>query len=390
MPAASYKHVDAGHGGQCGVDAVLATRLHVGQLGIGHASGRAGWQVVVLAHLGASGRNQRLLAGPARHGTGTQVGHERPRPPDCLGTGHQRVDIGKPGQAFRHRLHHRTGQRSRRRGPCLRSRQQQHRHAAVHGHFKTAAGVFGPFHRRHNETVGLADKRALAPFVFAACHNMQHLQAFAHMVWLDHRGADMLGGACDAGIQRVHVQVAGLHHVPRHHRALEEMNVLAGIDNAGRVIQVDQQRVPVGFCLWLDDVHRSTRRTEMHLRAPRLQVMFRVAGEKRKAPGANGQRVLDQRTGKPQPAVIAQCTALGPQNLHARWNGVGNTHLLKHVQRGMVDLVQVRFFQGFVLACCKAWTDRTCIARNGLRPDCFSGFAPTPSPGCFFHCRHGR
>ncbi len=51
----------------------------------------------------------------------------------------------------------------------------------------------------------------------------------------------MLGGACQAGIKRVHVKVARLDHVAGNHRTLEEMNMLAIVDNAGSVIQVNQQ-----------------------------------------------------------------------------------------------------------------------------------------------------
>jgi len=61
------------------------------------------------------------------------------------------------------------------------------------------------------------------------------------MIWFHHGGADVFGRACEAGVQRVHIKIAWFNHVTGNHGTLKKVNVLAIVDDAGGVVQVDQQ-----------------------------------------------------------------------------------------------------------------------------------------------------
>ena len=109
-------HVQAGHARHHIRHRLFPPRLHIGQLGIGNARRSAAGQVIVTVHLRATRRQQRLFAGPARHGTGAQVADKGPR---AKNRGMPRLDgvnIDQPRQTFRNRLYDRTGNRGR--GGC--------------------------------------------------------------------------------------------------------------------------------------------------------------------------------------------------------------------------------------------------------------------------------
>ena len=108
------EEIDAGHRGKRRGDPLLIARLHVGQLRIAHACRRADGELVEMAHIGASGGDERLLARAARHGAGPEIGYERPWSPDRHCPGLDGIHIGKPRQALRHCLHHRAGKCCRR------------------------------------------------------------------------------------------------------------------------------------------------------------------------------------------------------------------------------------------------------------------------------------
>ena len=214
---------------------------------------------------------------PARHGTGAQVRDEGPGAPDRQRSRHHRIDVDETRQAFGHCLDHRSGERRGRGGAGLGGRQQQHRHAAARRHFEAAAGILGPFHRRHDEAVGLRHEGPRPPRLLAARHRVEDLEAFADMIGRDHAGADMLPRCGDAGIERVDVEIVPGDHVARHHRALVEVDMLAAIDDAPGIIEVDQQRLAIGAGGRLDNMDGGTGSAEMDLVAPWLEIVLRVS-----------------------------------------------------------------------------------------------------------------
>ena len=265
--------VGAGIANQGVVVALLRPGLGVGQLGIAHARGDAGRQVVELAHLGAGCHQEGLLRTAARHGPGAQVGDEGPGTEDGRGTRLERVDVAQAGQDLGHRLDHRTREGCRRGGAGLAGREQQDRHPARHGDLQPMAGVLGEAQRWDDEAAGQADEGPGAPSRLAAGDEMQDLEAGIQRLAAAEAGADMLGRPGDAGVERVEIEFHGADHVARDQGALEEVDVIQRVHDPGRIIEVLQQRFAIGAGLEVDHVHRGPGGAEMDLAAPGLQIV---------------------------------------------------------------------------------------------------------------------
>ena len=60
------------------------------------------------------------------------------------------------------------------------------------------------------------------------------------MLWRHHAGADMFRCARHAGIHGVDIEIMAADHVARRQRALIEMDMLALIDDARTIIEIDE------------------------------------------------------------------------------------------------------------------------------------------------------
>ena len=215
------------------------------------------------------------------------------------------VDIDEAGQHFGHRLHHRAGDRGGRGGAGLAGRQQQDRDAAFDAGFEHAAGVLGEFHRRHDEAVGVGDERPGAEILLAAGDRVEHLQRRRDVLAHGEGRADMLRRAHHAGVERVEVHIERIGNVARHHRPLEEMDVVEPVDDAGGVIDVLQQRLAVFALLDVDQMHRSARRAVMHALALDQHVVPGILAVQGEVAGRLLDRVEHQRARETDAAVGA-------------------------------------------------------------------------------------
>ena len=234
------EEIDAGHRRQRGGDAFFVTSLHVGELRIAHAGGGADSQAVEMSHLRAGRGDQRLFTGAARHGAGSEIGDEGPRPPNGNGARLDCIHIGKPRETFGDGLRDGAGKGRGCGGARLSGGEQQNRHAAAHRHFEAAAGILGEFHRRNDEAVRLRDEWPGPPFLFSARDIVKDLETFGDMLWRHHAGADMFRCARHAGIHGVDIEIMAADHVARRQRALIEMDMLALIDDARTIIEIDE------------------------------------------------------------------------------------------------------------------------------------------------------
>ncbi len=334
-------HVGAGIADQRVVQGLLGAGLAVRQLRIGHARGGAAGQVVEVRHLARRGREQRLLGAAARHGARAQVGDEAPGAEDGRVSRLDRVDVDEPGQHLGHFLRQRAGQRGRSGGAGLAGRQQQHGHAAAHRHFEALAGVGGELHRRHDEAVGLAHERPLAPLLLAAGDHVQHLQRGFDMLGLHPAAADMLGRRGDGGVAGVEVHLERVGDVARHDRALEEMDVLHDVDDAADVEQVLDRRFAVAGAR-IDHVDRRAGRAEVRALAPGLEVVARVLAMQHEMPAGLGQRVLDQRRREQQAAIPVLHAAGTREDLDTGFRCIGQADFGQQAQRRAMDLLHVR------------------------------------------------
>ena len=195
--------------------------------------------------------------------------------------GFQRVDVDEAGQHFGDRLHDSAGDRGGRGRAGLAGREQQDRDAAVDAGFEHAAGVLGEFHRRHDEAVRIGDERPRAEILLAAGDGIEHLQRRRDVLAHGEGRADMLRRAHHAGVERVEVHIERVGNVARHHRPLEEMDVVEPVDDARRVVDVLQQRLAVFALLDVDEMHGGARRAVMHALALDHHVVFGVLAVQR-------------------------------------------------------------------------------------------------------------
>jgi hypothetical protein len=196
---------------------------------------------------------------------------------------------------------------------------------------------------------------------------VQHLDRLVHVLGQDEAGAHVLGGAGDAGVAGVEVQIPRLDHVPGHHGALKEMDVVQLVDQARQVVEIGHGRLPVGPGLDVDNVDRRARGAEMDLLAPGLQVVARIEAVEHETPRGLGQGVLDQGPGKQQAAVVVEPPAGGGHQLDAGGYGVGQSDLLQSIQRRLVDALHLGIGQGSVAAPIHARLDRPFLGRDRSR-----------------------
>ena len=167
----------------------------------------------------------------------------------------------------------------------------------------------------------------------AAGDEMQDLEAGVQRVAAAEAGADMLGRAGDAGVERVEVELHGADHVARHEAALEEVDVVERVDDPRGVVEVLQQRLAIVAGLEVDHVHGGAGGAEMHLAAPRLEVVARVLAAEREAAGGAGDDVLDQRPREAQAAVLVDEGAARGAGLDAGGQRLRHADPLQHVER---------------------------------------------------------
>ena len=101
----------------------------------------------------------------------------------------------------------------------------------------------------------------------------------------------MLRRAHHAGVERVEVHLERIGNVARHHRPLEEMDVVEAVDEARGVVDVLQQRFAVFALLDIDQMHGGARRAVMHARALDHHVVLGVLAVQGEVP----RRALDRR-----------------------------------------------------------------------------------------------
>ena len=209
------------------------------------------------------------------------------------------------------------------------------------------------------------------------------------MARLDHGGADVLFGAGEAGVHGVDVEVVAGDHVTRRDRALVEVDVLAIVDDAARVIEIDEQRFAVAAGFRLDDVDGRTGGAEIDLVARGLHVMLGVPRVQHEVAGAGCQRILDEGARDAQPAVLVDPAALRRHRVDAGRDGLGEAYGFKQLEGGLVDALHLVVGERLVLAALHAGAHGGIRHGNGARTHRLAGFAATAAAGKVFDSTHG-
>jgi hypothetical protein len=189
---------------------------------------------------------------------------------------------------------------------------------------------------------------------------MQDLEALGDMLGRHHAGTDMFRGAGHAGIHGVDIEIMAGEHVARRDRALVEMDMLALVDDAGAVIEIDEDGIAI---------------------AARLDiVVLGIASIEHEIARADGERVLDERLGQAQAPMLIHEGALGGQDLDAGGDRLAEADLLEEVERRLMDALHVALAERLVLAAFHAGTDGRLFTRDGPCPERLARFASATPP----------
>ena len=139
-------------------------------------------------------------------------------------------------------------------------------------------------------------------------------------------------------------------NVARHHRPLEEMDVVEPLDDARGVVDVLQQRFAIFALLDVDQMHGRTRGAVMDARALDQHVVPGILAVQREMP----RRLLDRRQHQParkaHAAVGAEDRAGPGQRLDAARDRIGEADRFQHGQHRFVDAFEVVLGQRLVAA----------------------------------------
>ena len=291
------------------------------------------------------------------------------------------IDVDQGGEHLGNLLHDGAGERRGAGRARLTGGQQQDRHAGAHSGFEAAAGVGRELQRRHHEAVGHGHERPRPPALFAARDQVQHRHRLVDVLRLHEAGADVLAGAGDAGIAGVEIELARVGQIARHHRTLEQVDVVEAIDQPGDVVQIRKRGVAVGSGRRVDDVHRGAGCAEIHPGAPGLEVAARVGGMQHETPGGTRDRVLDQSTREPEPAVAPEHAARRNHQVDARRDRIGQPDLLQDIQGRTVDALDLGVAKRPIAAARQTGPDRHLVAGDRPRAQLAPCFPAAP-PAC--------
>ncbi len=208
------------------------------------------------------------------------------------------------------------------------------------------------------------------------------------MLGRDHARADMLRSSRHAGVHGVDVEVVPAHHVACRDRPLIEVDVVAGIDDARCVVEVGQNRLAIASARRFDDMHRRSRRAEMHLVPPGFQIVFGIAGAERKTAGAAGQSVLDERARDAEAPVGVHEAPARRHDLDAAGDRLPEAHGFEQPESRLVDAFDVGLAERLVFSALHAWPNGRFLDRNGPRSERAPRFPSAPPAADFLQHAH--
>ena len=255
--------------------------------------------------------------------------------------GLQRVDVDRAGQHLGDGLREAAGERRRAGGTRLARRKQQDRNAARHARLQATTGIEGEAERRHDEAAGHRDEGPGGERPLAAGDHVQHVDRGVHRLGRREGGADMLARPSDGGIAGVEVHLEGILEIAGHDGTLEEVDVVARVDEARDVVEVQKGRVAILAALQVQQMHGGAGGAEMHAPAAQVHVVAGIAAVQHQFAGNSGQHVLDQRPGEQQPARLRQPATDGGDRLHAARDRLGEADILQNIEHRVMHFLKV-------------------------------------------------
>ncbi len=174
----------------------------------------------------------------------------------------------------------------------------------------------------------------------------------------------------------------------QHDGALEEMDMLHRVDDAGDVVEILDRRFAIVAGDGIDDVHRRAGGAEIDPLAPGLHVVLRILAVQHEA-AARPWRACPRpaRAGKSSRPLSFSIAPGRGADLDAGGDGVGEADLLQHVEGGVVDpqhiLVAERLDSGRLPAPARPGAD----SGQGRGPQGPARLAPAAAAGIGFEPR---
>ena len=115
------------------------------------------------------------------------------------------------------------------------------------------------------------------------------------------------------------------------------MDVVHHVDDAGRVVNVLQQRLAILALFDVDDMHRRTCRAVVDTATLHHHVVLRVLCVEREVAGRGADRLLDEAARKAQASVVAVNGSRLRAGFDAARNAVREAYGLEDRQHALVD-----------------------------------------------------
>ena len=190
----------------------------------------------------------------------------------------------------------------------------------------------------------------------------------------------MLAGTGHARVERVEVHLQRVGDVARHHRALEEMDVVEPLDQPGRVVDVLEQQFAIFALLDVHHMDGGPGRPVVDPSALYEHVVAWVLTAKREVPGGIADRRQHEVARKADSAIGVVARTGARQCFDAARDRVGEAHRLKHREHQFVDAFQIALAQCLVPAAGQSCAYRADILGERRSPHRASGLAPAGAP----------
>ena len=187
----------------------------------------------------------------------------------------------------------------------------------------------------------------------------------------------MLGCAHHAGVERVEVHFERIGDIARHHRPLEEMDVVEAVDDTGGIVDVLQQRLAVFALLDIDQVNGSARGAVMHPLALDHHVVFGILAMEGEVARRPFDRIEDQGARETDAAIVAVGGAGLGQRIDAGRDGIGEADRLQQCQHRLVDALAIIALERTVAAALETGAHRSDVVGQGRCPHGAARFAST-------------
>ena len=255
--------------------------------------------------------------------------------------------------------------------------------------FEAAARVLGEAQRRHHEAARHADEGARPPARLVAGDPVEHRERLVDVLGLHPARSDVLRRSGDRGVAGVEVEVPRVLEVTAHDGALEEVDVLQGVDEASDVVEIPQGGLPVLARAGIDDVHRRARGPEVHLVPRELEIVTGLLTVEHDVAGGVRHRVLDQRAREEEPAFGAELSSGRGDRVDAARDGFGEPDMLQHIERRGVDPLHPVLVEGPEPAADHAGAHRLLFLAKRGRPEPVPCLPSTHAPTADCRLAHG-